>query len=43
MKLNHTKIISYQNLEENYNQKVIGNTKETIISYQNLEENYNVK
>ena len=36
-------IISYQNLEENYNKKMKGIVMENIISYQNLEENYNIK
>ncbi len=34
-------IISYQNLEENYNSVTAGVSIVKIISYQNLEENYN--
>ena len=34
-------IISYQNLEENYNYLTRRNNGNIIISYQNLEENYN--
>ena len=36
-------IISYQNLEENYNTVVPTFTAILIISYQNLEENYNIQ
>ena len=35
-------IISYQNLEENYNIWSLIPGKSGIISYQNLEENYNL-
>ena len=34
-------IISYQNLEENYNHLQLCQPTQFIISYQNLEENYN--
>ena len=35
-------IISYQNLEENYNIGIYDIKTILIISYQNLEENYNI-
>ncbi len=36
-------IISYQNLEENYNLYRVVISSPFIISYQNLEENYNIR
>ena len=35
------KIISYQNLEGNYNKETVDSAEGAIISYQNLEGNYN--
>ena len=37
-----SKIISYQNLKENYNLKESNVQVGSIISYQNLKENYNI-